>query len=111
MYVDEHCNWGVSWVGGGGVSKTRGSEYDGKWWNRLKVGVAEKIMSNLIWKDYVKPAHWFIESFCPYSFSLSTLIFEKHCVQRSEINARDNKDENNLLHLISVESFSQSCPE
>lgn len=49
MYVDEHCNWGVSWVGGGGgVSKTRGSEYDGKWWNRLKVGVAEKIMSNIV---------------------------------------------------------------
>lgn len=49
MYVDEHCNWGVSWVGGGGgVSKTRGSEYDGKWWNRLKVGVAEKIMSKIV---------------------------------------------------------------
>lgn len=49
MYVDEHCNWGVSWVGGGGgVSKTRGSEYDGKWWNRLKIGVAEKIMSKIV---------------------------------------------------------------
>ena len=47
MYVDEHCNWGVSWVGGGG-SKTRGSEYDGKWWNRLKVDVAEKIMSKIV---------------------------------------------------------------
>lgn len=21
MYVDEHCNWGVSWVGGGGLAK------------------------------------------------------------------------------------------
>lgn len=20
MYVDEHCNWGVSWVGGGGLA-------------------------------------------------------------------------------------------
>lgn len=33
MYVDEHCNWGVSWVGGGGglakLEKVNTMENDG----------------------------------------------------------------------------------